>query len=331
MSILYASREFNMKIAIQNSEYGLLGGIGTYANRLCKYLNQVDGVSAEQFIHRFRGEADVVSIQYEPGCTPPHMLNQFINEMSQPIVVTAHHTLQLEQFYPLLDGVVIHDESQVQNKPWSYTIIPHPALVFPNKDKAKLRKKYGLPKDKKIIGTMGFICGTGKVLPLTVSKILKELKDDEFLYLTTSFWKGGDFGRLGEIKKVVKELDKESQFRIDTEFITDEEILNEKLQCCDLLYAWNNQTQYNPGSQSGSAADMYGSRVKLIVKDCPHYSFIGRQDKVEVGRPDVNEFVEDLFKVLREKDLNDTQDPTHLSWETLIDQYVSYFKEIVDI
>lgn len=318
-----------MKIAIQNSEYSMLGGINTYSNRLCRYLNQIKGIEAEQFIDRYRKEADVVSVQYEPGCTPPQKLNKFINEFTCPIVVTAHHTLHLEQLYPLLDGVIIHDESQIKEKPWSYTVIPHPALVYPKKDKQKLRKKFNLPQDKKIIGTMGFICGTGKVLPLTVSKILKEIKDDEFLYLTTSFWKGGDFGRLQQINKVVSDLGKTDNFRIDTDFVVDESVLNERLQCCDLLYAWNNVTQYNPGSQSGSAADMYGSRVKLIVKDCPHYSFIGKQDKVEVGRSDAGDFVSDLFNVLRNKDLNDVQDPEWLSWEEQVKGYVDYFKEIL--
>jgi len=320
-----------MKIKIQNSEYSMRGGIGTYSNRLCRYLNEVDGIEAEQFIHRFRDDADVVNIQYEPGCTPPQMLSQFINELEQPIVVTAHHTLQLEQFYPLLDGVVIHDESQIQNKPWSYTIIPHPALVYPKKDKNKLREKYGLPLDKKIIGTMGFITGTGKVLPLTVEKILNKIKDDEFLYLTTSFWKGGDFGRLSQIKDVVRKLGKEDQFRIDTSFITDEEVLNERMQLCDLMYAWNNMTQYNPGSQSGSAADMYGAGVKLVVKDCPHYAFIGKQDKVVVGRPSPDDFVEDIFKILRGKKLKDVQDPSWLSWQEQVKAYVNYFEEVADI
>lgn len=320
-----------MDIAIQNSEYSQLGGISTYSNRLCRYLNQLKDVNARQFIMRCRGEPDLISIQYEPGCTPPQMLNHFLNEYMCPIVVTAHHTLQLEQFYPLLDGVVIHDETQLKEKPWSYTTIPHPALVYPKKDKKKLRKKYRLPQDKKIIGTMGFICGTGKTLPLTVHKILSELNDDEYLYLTTSFWKGGDFGRLAQIEKVVKDMGKESQFRIDTEFVIDEEILNERLQCCDLLFAWNNITQYNPGSQSGSAADMYGSRVKLVVKDCPHYSFIGKQDKVVVGRPDVDDFVKDVIDTLRNKDLSDVQDPTFLSWEEKIKDYYSYFLEVCDL
>jgi len=231
----------------------------------------------------------------------------------------------------MLDGIVLHAENQTNEKPWNYTVIPHPALVYKEKDKMKLRKKHGLPIDKKIVGTMGFICGTGKILPMTVSKILKELKNDEFLYLITPFWKGGDMGRLKQIMDVVKESGKSKNFKIETDYMADEEILNEKMQCCDLLYCWNNMGKNQIGSQSGSAADMYGARVKLIVKDCPHFSFIGEQEGVVVGREKPEEFVEDVLKTLRTADLEDVPDPTWLSWEEQILSYISYFREVAEI
>jgi hypothetical protein len=320
-----------MRIAIQCESLGYRCGIYTYASRVNRYLNQLEDVKSSMFINKFTdGIPDIINIQYEPGLLNINKLNKLLQQFKQPVVVTAHHMLNLNQVYPLIDGTIIHDEGQILNdKPWDYRVIPHPALVYPKKDKKALRKKYGLPEDKKIIGTMGFICGTGKILPVTVHEILKNIKDDEFLYLITSFWKGGDMGRLKQIMNVVKSLNKENQFRIDTDFISDEEILNEKMQSCDILYAWNNITQYNPGSQSGSAADMYGSRVKLVVKNCPHYSFIGKQDKVVVGRQEPNEFVEDVLNTLRNSDLNDVQDPSWLSWESKIKDYKEYMTELL--
>ena len=321
-----------MKIAIQNPEFGQRGGVNTYSLRLNRYLNELDDVESIMFIEKCKDkDVDVISIQYEPGCYPPQRLQHAINEFEQPIVVTAHHTLGLEQFYPMLDGVVIHSDNQIQSKPWSYSVVAHPALVFPKKDKKKLRKKYKLPKDKKIVGTMGFICGTGKNLPGTVKEILKRLNDDEFLYLITPFWKGGDMGRLESITKVVKELGKEDNFRIDTDFTVNEEELNEKMQCCDLMYCWNNMTNFNPGSQSGSAADIYGARVKMIVKNNPHFEFIAQQDKVLTGRDEPQEFAEDVVNALRNEDLNDVQDPEWLSWEKQVEEYANFFKEVCDL
>lgn len=330
-----------MNIGIQNSELGQRGGINTYSERLNRYLNKLDDVNSKMFVNKYKnGKLDLICIQYEPGLVPPVpqndgrvSLQEVLENYKEPVVVTMHHAGYLPQFYPRLDGVVLHAENQVPktNKPWSYCVIPHPALVYPKKDKQELRKKFGLPLDKKIIGTMGFICGTGKILPITVEKILKRINDDEFLYLITSFWKGGDMGRLSEIMDVVRSLGKEDNFRIDTDFIADDEILNEKMQCCDLLYAWNNLTKDNPGSQSGSASDMYGSRVKLIVKDNPHFSFIGEQEGVLLGRENPEEFADDVLNALRNEDLENTPDPEWLSWENQIGKYISYFKEVAEL
>lgn len=321
-----------MNIGVQCESLGQRCGIWTYSSRVIRYLNGIKGVHAKGFVNKYKnGKLDVVSIQYEPGMLPPMKLSRILDRYdTEPLFITAHHTLGLDQFINNIDGLILHDENQlklIQQKPLSYTVIPHPALVFPKKDKIELRKKYGLPEDKKIIGTMGFICGTGKILPQTVKEILNRINDDEFLYLITPFWKGGDMGRLEQIMSEVKKSNKVDNFKIETNFMVDEGILNEKMQCCDLMYAWNNITNAQPGSQSGSAADMYGSYVKLIVKDCPHYSFIGKQDKVLVGRSEPNEFADDVIEALRESDLNDIQDPTWLSWEEKIKDYLRYFIE----
>ena len=152
------------------------------------------------------------------------------------------------------------------------------------------------------------------------------MKDDEFLYFATSMWKGGDMGNKKVILDKVKEYGKEDNFKIDTGFV-DDKTLNEKLQACDLLFAWN--ALNIPGSQSGIAADMYGSRTKMIVKDSQHYSFIGSQDKVLVGRPEPKDFIEDVLNTARNEDLTDTQDPEWLSWQKQIDNYIAYFEDFI--
>jgi hypothetical protein len=325
------------KIGIQCGSIGQRCGIATYSERLMNALNNIkkdkDGndvdIDAYMFDTKTQKDTDIISIQYEPGLLHPNKLNYIINKnVKYPSVVTVHHVGYLEHFYNQLDGFIFHSETQSKKKPYDYKIIEHPALVFPNKDIEKLRKKYGLPLDKKIIGTAGFIAGTGKELPVTVAMLLKEIKDDEFLYLITSFWKGGDLGKKHDILKQIKNSGKENQVRLDTDFVS-EEILNEKMQACDLLWTWCLVGPNDIGSQSGIAADMYGARRKLIVKDSAHYSFIGSQDKVEIGRPMPIDFAKDVFDVLRNKDITDVQNPEWLSWEEKAKDYLSYFQEIL--
>ena len=190
-----------------------------------------------------------------------------------------------------------------------------------------MRKKYGLPLDKKSVGTAGFIAGTAKNLPDMIKNILQDLKSDEFLYSITSYWKGGDFGFEEQIHKIVKDLGKEDQFRIDTDFVP-EEVLNEKMQACDLLFAWN--AMDIPGSNSGIGMDMVGARRKVIVKDSSHYSFVSSINGVEKGRQDQKDFAKDVLKLLRSNKLDkNIPDPTEYSWESMTQSYVDYFKEIL--
>ena len=154
------------------------------------------------------------------------------------------------------------------------------------------------------------------------------MKDDEFLYLITSFWKGGDNSRSREINQIVKKFGKENNFRMDTDFV-EPNIMNEKMQACDLLYAWCAVGPNDVASQSGSAADMYGARVKLIVKQSAHYSFIGNQDKVLTGRVSQKDFASDILNALRTEDLEDVQNPEWLSWENQAKEYLDYFQQIL--
>jgi len=128
--------------------------------------------------------------------------------------------------------------------------------------------------------------------------------------------------------KQVEETGKKDQFRMDTDFISEED-LNEKLQACDLLWTWCAVGPNDIGSQSGIAADMYGARRKLIVKDSAHYSFIGSQDKVEVGNADPKKFADDALKLLRTGKLDDVQDPEWLSWNEKAKDYLDYFQQVL--
>lgn len=323
-----------MKIGVGVHNLSARCGINTYARRLCHALNAKDGAEAYLFGSVPQRGTDVLNVQYEPGLYGGNLniLGQFIQEHPDAIVLTAHHTNGIHNFYPAVDGVILHHNSQIQEgqgKPWNATVIPHPALYYPKKDRGELRDKYGLPLDKKIVGTAGFITGTGKSLPDIVNLLLSQLNDDEFLYLITSFWKSPEMStmRLNQINRVVRKMGKQDNFRIDTDFVK-EETLNEKMQCCDLLFAWNAASSNTYGSQSGIAMDMAASYVKTIVKDVPHYATAYEIDGVVKGRDHPMAFVEDVLKVLRSSELHENiPDLKDYSWDVLADRYIDFYEE----
>ncbi len=327
------------KIGIQVSSLGDRCGIATYANRVCDSLNKMKidnkgeevNVNAYQFVKKPQKNTDLINIQYEPGLMPYPFLQNLLNKYIQPVVITVHHIGYLPQIFGAADGFHFHHKNQyedLKNQPWDKEVIPHPSLVYPEKGLDAMKDKWGLPKDKRVLGTFGFITGTGKNLPTTVTEILSNMNSDEFLYLGTPFWKGGDLGRKEHILEAVKASGKENQFKLDTDFVSAKD-LNEKMQACDVLWAWCMVPKDGKGSQSGAVADMYGARRKLVVKDSAHYSFIGEQDKVVVGPEDPKAFAKKVIEVSREFDLKDVHDPEWLSWDNQIGNYLEYFQKVL--
>ena len=73
-----------------------------------------------------------------------------------------------------------------------------------------------------------------------------------------------------------------------------------------------------------------GQMLELIVKDSPHYAFVGSIKGVKKGRAKEEDFVEDALTLLRSKNLNKSiAEPEKYSWQSLINEYVDYFKEIM--
>jgi len=318
------------KVGIQCSSIGHRCGIYTYSQRVEEFLNK-NGIETVMFAENLRkkDKCDIINIQYEPGIMPPQLLNKLIDKYTQPIVITVHHTGLIPSYYDKVDGIIFHNENQIPKgdnmpKPWDHIVIPHPALVYPEKGKDKMREKYNIPKDKKVIGTAGFIAGTGKHIPEMTEYILENLQDDEFLYNITSFWKGGDFGYSSIVDETVSKLKKENQFKMDTEFIP-ADILNEKMQCCDLLFTWNDSL--GVGGTSGIAMDMIGAHRKVIVKDVPHYDTASKIENVLIGRKDQKEFASDVLKALRKEDLTKVANPEPYSWDVLIKDFIDYFEK----
>ena len=318
------------KVGIQCSSIGHRCGIYTYSQRVEEYLNKND-VDTVMFANKCREDCDIINIQYEPGLIPPTPTNdgrtslvELIDMFTQPIVVTVHHTGAIPQFYDKVDGLIFHNKNQIIGKPWNSVTIPHAALVYPKQDIKSLRKKYGIPEDKKVLGTAGFIAGTGKHIPEMAEYLLENIKDDEFLYFITSFWKGGDFGYTDMVNDVVSKYNKKDNFKIDTEFVPSN-ILNEKMQCCDFMFTWNDSVA--PGGTSGIAMDMLGAHKRIIVKDAPHYDTAKDIEGVLIGRQDQKEFAEDTLNAFRNEDLTKVPKIDDYSWDNVIKKQIEYFEQ----
>jgi 23S rRNA U2552 (ribose-2'-O)-methylase RlmE/FtsJ len=99
------------------------------------------------------------------------------------------------------------------------------------------------------------------------------------------------------------------------------------MQCCDLLFSWNNSLA--PGSNSGIAMDMMGAHRKVIVKDVPHYHTPANIPNVLKGRINQKDFAQDVINALRNEDLTKVADISKYSWDALIKDVIAYYEEFL--
>jgi len=319
-----------IEILCRELETGM-GGIATFTDRMVNAINDTKKMKARGRIWDISDEADMAVIQYEPGMISPETIISFAKIYTKnPIILMVHHSGGIEKLFDSVDGAIFFSELQIPEE-WKdiSTVIEHPALVFKNKSKKSMRKKFKLPKDKTIIGTAGFIYGTNKRLELIAEPLLKNLADNEFLYFITSFWKGGDGGKEQMLYNLAKKYGKEEQIRIDSDFI-DDKTLNEKMQACDLLWAWNIYPENYTFCTSGIAADMYGARRPLIVKNSGHYYNIAKKENVYRGSSNPEEFADQVLILARKKDeLRVPENVEEISWKNMSEKYIDFFNKFL--
>ena len=270
---------------------------------------------------------------YSMGTTnfPVQDIKRLLAYLQKPTVIEHHNTMFSKMVDGDANGNIFHAPWNIPNGWMSdFKIIPTPCLVFPNKDKYKLREKYGLPVDAKILGTGGFMFGHWKRWLDLTHTILKKLEDNEFLYLATSPWIEGDGGTVKAIRKLARKLGKQDQLKVEEEFV-DDVTLNERFQCCDLLFVWNGTIERNwIFSTSGIGGDLYGARRRLVIQDVPHYKLIAGKKGVVVAPFELEPFVARLLEELRTGNLDETTEPEWLSWDNIVRNFIDYFKEILE-
>lgn len=314
-----------MKIGIICPELGLRGGISTFSYRLGRYLKQA-GCEVVYGINDIREAVDVKIIEYEPGIYPTVNLKKYLEEhKDEPIILEFHNTVQAKMLAKLAHFSIFHAEHSIpEDWPGHYKLIPHPALVYPEKDKDILRRKFNLPREKRILGTGGFLHGIWKGWHTVLEPLLRNLDSDEFVYFATSAWIEGDGGVIGMFRHIARKLGKTAQFRVESDFMPDE-IVNERYQACDMLFAWNSTPPNYIYSSSGLICDLYGARRHVVVRDIPHHWHLRGLKGVTMAPTEVDDFVDVVLKCFRdEKKLNERPEPEHLSWEVLIKEWIDY-------
>ena len=155
-----------MKIVVCHSHYGKCG-IKEYGNQLDRAFGEL-GVAVEKCSYEYLGEVvskiapgDVFLVHYEPALTTPWYLTQYLAEARRLGAknVLCCHWYEYEfmrQYEHLVDRFVIHRE--YAPKHCTSTVVPLGCPVYePSGSRDELRQRFGLPLDKTVLTTIGFL------------------------------------------------------------------------------------------------------------------------------------------------------------------------------
>lgn len=207
----------------------------------------------------------------------------------------------------------------------------HPAWLPPALcDRGALRRALGLPPDRLVVGTSGFLRFERQLPELVRSLAPVAAAEGWFVELVTTPWKEPSPGLVEELSELAAEH--RAVFRFNTE-ILDAASLNHRLQACDLLWSWT-ATPSRPYA-SGALADQYASGTRVFAaskQQCEPVLWLPNAVRGPDGMP---EFADALREEARRlaawrAQHGDTprHDPSPVSWGRFLDGFAPFLGRV---
>lgn len=321
-----------MKVSIFCPEYGLRGGISSFTERL-RLAMKNKGVETKINISKFPNEGDIILVQYHPAIIDHKELYLKIRESNIPVIIHFHDTTFAEEFEYEANGYIFMAKHVIPEN-WSdreYIIFRPPGISGKQVNKKEMRKKYGIPEEKFVIGTAGFLTRGWKAWSDILDYLIKNLDvNREFLYFVTSPYSTGDGGMSKIIKNIAKHYKKDESVKINEDF-SEDEIFWEKLNTVDAFFLWNNTNVDYNRQISAIASDLYNVGRHLIIQDIPHYSFLKNDSGISwIKTTDGKIFIDNLYKIIRSEKVRQTPKiKPEYTWNGSIDSYIKFLERFV--
>ena len=268
-----------MKV-IQVSSTGVCG-IAVYTDRICDSLrakgHEVIRLSVED-------SNDVITSKFSSGAifhlhTEPSYIDDnraksllFAAKTSGlKSIVTMHYSTKMHcnQMSKNCDFVLLHKNNGEDAANIKY--IPMGCPVFDKKNKAELRKKYGINEGLAVVSTFGFLVSWKRFDEVAAgfTQIFKK-NPAVVLQMVTSFHKkmeGDSISVYNTVKKIFEKNDVLNRVIWKTEFLHEQEML-ERLALSDVgfLYA-----PVDTGSISAAAKEFVSARLPVVISNSTHF------------------------------------------------------------
>ena len=297
-------------------------GIALFADRLARELEALEFEVTTVSDLNGVAAADLVLVQHHVELLNDHQVKTMCSKTRRPAVLCAHSD-GIEQVVDLFDGVLA----------MSPGLVPHtdvPTFVFPLpvptpqglSDRNALRARFGLPVNKKIIGTCGYLKFERQLVEILSALLPQAVQSGWYVQLLTSPWYLPSPGLLDQLDDIVKTYP--SNIGHQHRHLEDGE-LNLRLQACDLLWCWT-AAQSSPYG-SGVASDLYASGSRIVAADKMQHEHILNLPNVVRAPGTLEGFVEELLCQMQSDDY-ERHDPSPVSWSQQIFSIASFLQEV---
>jgi hypothetical protein len=307
-----------MKVLQISPTKGKHCGIALFAERLAAELEFFDIDVATHAELSDGAGADLVLLQHHAELLDNENVQAVCAAVPCPVVLFAHST-GIEGAIEAVDGVMAMSSGLVPVTDRAVLVFPHPARI-PDRlsERSRLRARFGLPSDAKIVGTSGFLRYERQFVEILRELVPQAAKSGWLVTLMTSPWYLDSPGLLDEITAVGKSFP--GHFEHEHGHLSETE-LNLRLQACDLLWCWT-RARSNPYA-SGVASDLYASGSRVVAADKQQHEHIIGLPNVVRAPTSLSRFVQELVRQMARGDLQ-RHDPSPISWAQQIEAVAAF-------
>jgi hypothetical protein len=259
----------------------------------------------------------VLLVHFEPGLVHPSYLIQYLmkaRSLGARIVFCCHwyEMGYMRQYGPLVDRYVIHRHYDAEEKA---TVIPLGCPTYdidrPDKSRERLRERFGLPQDKTILTTIGFLT-KWKAVPLATRALLDAVagRPELFVNIHTPH-PFNAFGAEEDEKQIRLMVDGHPQFRFSTQFLPEEDALD-LARASDMGFVLHN---IHTGSVSAATKQFVSARRPLVITNSSHSSDMAR-GVLRVGTFDCGTFAREAVALALDRER------LHVLQQEMVEEYI---------
>lgn len=302
---------------------GQLCGVALFARSLAGALAD-GGLPGEvrREIPRGLGPSDVLLLHHHPELMSFDQLAAARAAARDATVVVFPHERLHEQELALADGIVAPYGDMAPREHEVLVVglpVPVPEHLSPRED---LREQFGLPRDRYVIGTSGFLRFEREFDRVAERLLPAALDQGWVLFLSISPWHTSSPGAIERLQALARAHP--DTVRVDYGHVSDDE-LNLRLQACDLLWCWTRAAS-RPYA-SAVATTYYASGTRMVVTSKRQHEHVLHLPNVVSAPIELGGFVdvlmEEAFNAAR---MRHTPDP--VSWSHVVPSLRRYLRSV---